>query len=178
MPTSYQVLTGLLSHIALMFLNFCVLLGVIESIRLFVEDIPPVNALILAYMLVHTFLMLSVQMGIQILELIRIRRPTLLISYYFQFSDEETIPVPMLDPTKSRLAVLILLLVVSGGPILYPLFAVYGFILAYAHIVAIALEPSAIVHYFELFLNWMPPILGIIVMILIVSIVIIEFKHI
>ena len=104
--------------------------------------------------------------------------PTFLISYYFHFSDEEVIPITLLDPTKSRLAVLILLLVITGGPILYPIFTLYGFFIVYAYLVAIVLDPSTILLYFELFLfNFMPPILFLIVVGIILSVVIIEFKH-
>ncbi|TFG09743.1 hypothetical protein EU538_04055 [Candidatus Thorarchaeota archaeon] len=177
MADSRQILKGALVHLALFVVNFCVLVGVVDSFQIFQEDLPLLNTLILGYMLTHTFLLLSVQLGVQILELIRIRLPTFLPSYYFQFADDETIPMPLLDPTKSRLAFIVLLLVISGGPVFYPIFAVYGLLLVYAHVVIIALDPSTILGYFEIFLNWMPPILLIIVLVVILSIVIIEFKH-
>ncbi|TFF91075.1 hypothetical protein EU545_05765 [Candidatus Thorarchaeota archaeon] len=178
MPESRQILKGALTHLALFAVNFFVLLGVVDSFQIFQSDLPFLNTLILGYMLVHTFVLLSVQLGVQILELLRIRMPTFLPSYYFQFEDDETIPLPLLDPTKSRLAFIVLLLVLSGGPVFYPIFAVYGFLLAYAHLVIIALDPSTILGYFEIFLNWMPPILLLIVGLVILSIVVIEFKHI
>lgn len=103
--------------------------------------------------------------------------PTFLVSYYFQLEDNEIIPVPLLDPTRSNLALIILLLVISGGPVFYPIFAIYGFLLTYAHIVTIVLNPSVIVAYFELFLNWTPPLMLLIVGIVVISIVIIEFRH-
>lgn len=121
--------------------------------------------------------MLSIQLGVQILELVRVRMPTFLISYYFQFEDNETIPIPLLDPTKSHLALIILLLVLSGAPVFYPIFAIYGYLLTYAHLVRIVLDPSTIVGYFEIFLNWMPPLMLVIVAIVVLSIVIIEFRH-
>lgn len=178
MPERAQIIRGALGHMALFVINFCVLVGVVDSFQIFQEDLPILNALILGYMLVHTLALLSVQLGVQILELLRVRKPTFLPSYYFQFDDDEIIPFSLLDPTKSRLALLVLLLVISGGPVFYPIFAVYGFLLIYAHLVVIALDPSTIVGYFELFLNWMPPILLLIVLMVILSIVIIEFKHI
>ncbi len=178
MPERAQIIRGAFGHMALFVINFCVLVGVVDSFQIFQEDLPILNALILGYMLVHTFALLSVQLGVQILELLRVRKPTFLPSYYFQFDDDEIIPVSLLDPTKSRLALLVLLLVISGGPVFYPIFAVYGFLLIYAHLVVIALDPSTIVGYFELFLNWTPPILLLIVLMVILSIVIIEFKHI
>ena len=158
-------------------INFFVLVGVVESFQLLTSDLPLVNTLILGYMLIHTSLMLSIQLGVQILELVRVRMPTFLISYYFQFEDNETIPIPLLDPTKSHLALIILLLVLSGAPVFYPIFAIYGYLLTYAHLVRIVLDPSTIVGYFEIFLNWMPPLMLVIVAIVVLSIVIIEFRH-
>jgi hypothetical protein len=116
-------------------------------------------------------------MGIQVLELVRIKKPTLLISYYFQFDDNEAIPIPLLDPTKSKLAVLILFLVISGGPILFPIFAIYGTLFMYEYLLIHPLNASLIIEYFGIFLNWMPPIIGIILLILILSVIIIEFRH-
>lgn len=176
-----KILKGVFGHIALFMINFFVLVGIIESMQLFYNPsfpLPFLEGLLLGYMLIHTIALLSVQLGVQLLELIKIRMPTFLISYYFQFSDDEVIPVPLLDPTKSRLAVLILLLVITGGPILYPIFTLYGFFSAYARIVQIVFDPSIILYYFELFLfQVMPPILFFIVITIILSIVIIEFKH-
>ncbi|MFW9850854.1 MAG: hypothetical protein ACFFF4_17135 [Candidatus Thorarchaeota archaeon] len=172
-----SVLRGAFGHLALLVLNFLVLVGIIESIQIFSFDLPLLNLLVLGYMLLHTTTLLSVQLGVQILEMIRIRRPTLLIGYYFQMEDSQTIPIKLLDPTKSKLAVLVLLLVVTGGPILYPIFAVYGFLLVYSFIAVIPLDPITILYYFGLFLNWMPPILAFIVGMIIISIVIVEFKH-
>ncbi|MBS3795313.1 MAG: hypothetical protein KGY80_10470 [Candidatus Thorarchaeota archaeon] len=177
MARSKKVIKGAVGHLALFVLNFFVLVGVIESLQLFNENLPFLNVLLLGYMLIHTFSLLSIQLGIQILELIRIRMPTFLPTYYFQFSDEEAIPIPLLDPTKSKLAVLIILLVISGGVILYPIFAIYGFFLTQAHLLVIALEPAVILDYFGIFLNWMPPIIAFIVAIVILSIVAVEFRH-
>jgi hypothetical protein len=175
-----QLVKDAIGHIALLLVNFSVLVGIIQSLQLFFDTsnpLPILNSLLLGYMLIHTFLMLSVQLGIQILEIIKIRSPTLLILFYFKFSDEESIPITLLDPTKSRLAVLILLLVISGGPVLFPIFAVYGFLLVWGYLAIIALDPSTLIQLFEQFLNWVPPLLGIIVLVIVVSIVMIEFRH-
>ncbi|MHA1638243.1 MAG: hypothetical protein ACTSUB_09545, partial [Candidatus Thorarchaeota archaeon] len=163
--------------LVLFLLSFVVLVGVIESMQLFVEDIPLVNAIILGFMVGHTMILWSVQIGVQILEIVRIKSPTLLISYYFRFDDNETIPIPLLDPTKNKIAVLTLFLVITGGPIIYPIFAVYGTLFMYEYLLVNPLFPSLIIEYFGIFLNWMPPIIGIILLILILSVVIVEFRH-
>lgn len=177
MVTNIQYLKGTIGHLFLFLVNFSVLVGIIESLQLFTPSLPILNAMVLGYMLVHTFILLSVQQGVQILELIRMRMPTVLITYYFEISDQETIKVPLFDPTKNRLAVIILLLVITGGPILYPIFAVYGFLLVWGHLTIIALDPARIVQYFGIFLNYAPPLLLIIAAVIIVSIVMIEVKH-
>ena len=141
------------------------------------HPIPILNALLLGYMVVHTSLLLSIQLGIQVLEMIKVRSPTILVTYYFKFSDQETIPLPLLDPTKSRLAVIVLFLVISGGIVLYPIFAIYGFLIIIARIPIIALSPSIIINYFIIFLNYVPPLLLIAVVIIVLSIVMIEFRH-
>lgn len=172
---------GILGHIFLFFVNFSVLVGIVESLQLFTDStlpsLPILNALLLGYMLIHTFTLLSIQLGVQVLELIKIRFPTILALYYFQVSDQETIPVPLLDPTKSRLAVIILILVISGGPILYPIFAVYGFLLVWGHLTIITLDPSTILEYFGIFLNYVPPLMIIVAGLIILSILMIERRH-
>ena len=161
MVTKFQYLKGTIGHLFLFLVNFSVLVGIIESLQLFTPSLPILNAMVLGYMLCHTFILLSVQQGVQILELIRMRLPTVLITYYFEISDEETIKVPLFDPTKNRLAVFIILLVLT----------VWG------HLAIIALDPARIVQYFGIFLNYAPPLLLIIAAVIIVSIVMIEMKH-
>ncbi len=177
MADTKRILTGVVGHLALFFINFCVLVGVIESLQLFTPDLPILNALVLAFLLIHVFSFLSVQLGIQVLEFIRVRMPTILVAYYIRLDDQEAIRIPLLDPTKSRLAVIILLLIVTGAPIIYPMFAIYGFFMVSAHLLVIALDPSVILSYFGIFLNWMPPIIALIVAMIIMSIVIVEFSH-
>ena len=158
-------------------LDFVVLVGVIESFQFFLADTPLINAIILGYMIANTILLFSIQIGVQILELVRIKKPTLLVSYYFSIDDNEVIPIPLLDPTKSKLAVFILLLVITGGPIFYPIFAIYGTLFMGEYLLIHPLNPTLIIEYFQIFLNWMPPIIGVILLILILSVVIIEFRH-
>ncbi len=132
------------------------------------------NTLVLGYMVSHTFVLLSIQLGVQILEFLKIRYPTFLLSYYFQLNHDEEISVPILDPTRNKLGVVTLLLIITGGPIIYPIFAGYGILVAFQLISRVGINPALM---FELFLNWMPPLIGVIVVIVIVSIVVIEFKQ-
>ncbi|MFW9957006.1 MAG: hypothetical protein ACFFCT_02955 [Candidatus Odinarchaeota archaeon] len=175
-----QLFKGLIGHLFLLFVNFSVLVGIIGGLQLFFDTMNPMpllNSLLLGYMLVHTCLMLSVQLGIQVLEIIKIRFPTILIWYYFKFDDNESIPIPLLDPTKTKLAILVLLLVISGGPVLFPIFAIYGFLFIWGYLTLIAVDPSTLIRLFAQFLNWMPPFLALIVFVIVASIVMIEFRH-
>jgi hypothetical protein len=177
MVSKTQYLKGAVAHLLLLLVNFSVLVGIIESLQLFTPELPILNALVLGYMLVHTFILLTVQQGVQILEFIKLKMPTVLIIYYFEISDQEAIKVPLFDPTKNQLAVIILLLVITGGPILYPIFAIYGFLLVWGHLTIIALDPARIVQYFGIFINYAPPLLLIIAAVIIISIMLIERKH-
>ncbi len=180
MVTMKQFVKGAIGHLVLLVFNFTVFLGIIWSMQLFFDvdnPLPFLNSLLLGYMIFHTSLLLSIQLGIQVLEIIKMRPPTILVAYYFKFSDQETIPLPLLDPTKSRLAVIILLLVISGGILLYPIFAIYGFLIIVVRVSIITLSPAIIIDYFIIFLNYVPPLLFIAVLIIVISIVMIEFKH-
>ncbi len=180
MVTAKQFLKGAVGHVFLLVVNFCVLVGIIMSFQLLshpTNPLPFLNELLLGFMIVHTSILLSIQLGIQILEIIKKRFPTFLITYYFEFSDQVAIPVPLLDPIKSKLAVVIILLILSGGIILYPIFAIFGMLLLWVRLPIIVLHPSTIITYFNLFLNLVPPLLLIAVAIIVFSIVMIEFKR-
>ena len=104
MVTGRQLLKGAILHILLLVVNFCVLVGIIVSIPLVMDSgisQSILNILLLGYMILHTSILLSIQIGIQILEITNKKLPTLLVLYYFRFSDQETIPDKILDPIKS-----------------------------------------------------------------------------
>ena len=175
-----QYLKGALAHVFMLIVNFCVLVGIIMSVQILAasfSSIPFLNALLLGYMIIHTSILLSIQLGVQGSELLKKRWPIVLIIYYFKFSDQETIPEPLLDPIESKLAVVIILLILSGGIVLYPIFAIVGIVLLWVRIPSIVLQPSTIVLYFIEFLNLVPPLLLIAVGLIVISIIIIEFKR-
>ena len=135
MVTGKQLLKGAIGHGLLLFVNFCVILGIITNLQNLVSpssSLPFLDQVLLSYMIIHTSILLSIQLGIQVLEIIKKKLPTLLIAFYFNISDEESIPNPLLDPIKSRIAVIIILLILSGGIILYPMFAIYVMLLLLA----------------------------------------------
>ena len=180
MVTLNKFLKGAIQHGFLLMVNFCVLLGIIMSLQLLVSPLNPIpflNVLLLGYMIIHSSILLSIQIGVQVLEIIKMRSPTILIAYYFEFDDQEIIPVPLLDPIKSKLAVIIILLTITGGILLYPIFAIYGMLHLWVRLPIIALHPSTIISYFALFLNLVPPLLLIGALAIILAIIMIEFKR-
>ena len=140
-------------------------------------ELPFLNALLLGYMIVHTSILVSIQLGVQVSELLKKKMPILLITYYFGFSDQESIPEPLLDPIKSKLAVIIILLILSGGLVLYPIFAIVGMLLLWVRIPIIVLQPSTIILYFSVFLNLVPPLLLLAIGLIVLSIIMVEFKR-
>jgi len=175
-----QYLKGAVAHAFLLLVNFCVLVGVIMSAQILLDSsssIPFLNSILLGYMIIHTSILLSIQLGVQGTEFLKKRWPIVLITYYFRFSDQETIPEPLLDPVKSKLAVVIILLILSGGIVLYPIFAIVGMMLLWVRIPIIVLQPSTIVQYFMVFLNLVPPLLLIAVGLIVISIILVEFKR-
>ena len=180
MVTKKQFLKGALAHVFLLVVNFCTLLGIITSIPLLAgpsDSLPILNLVLLGYMVIHTSILLSIQLGFQVFEIVKIRYPTVLIAYYFNISDEDSISIPLLDPIKSKIAVLIILLIISGGIVLYPIYAVTGMLLLLFRLPNILLNPETIINYFENFLNLVPPLLLIAVAIIVLSIIMIEFKR-
>jgi len=180
MVTARQLMKGAFAHAFLLIVNFCVLLGILISIPLVIDlanEQSILNSLLMGYMIFHSIFLLSIQIGIQILEITKKKFPTLLVSYYFRFSDQETIPDRMLDPIKSKLAVIIILLIISGGVIIYPFFAVLGFMTLLVRIPVIVLNPPVIITFFDIFINLIPPLLLLFVVLIVLSIVMIEFKH-
>jgi len=180
MTTRKQYLTGSITHGFLLFVNFCVLLGIITNLQLLASSsssLPILNQVLLGYMVIHTSILLSIQLGIQVLEMIKKKFPTLLIAYYFSIGDEDTIPDRILDPIRSRIAVIVILLTLSGGIIIYPIFAVYGMMLLVVRLPNILVNPTTIISYFVIFLNLVPPLLLLTVAIIVLSIIMIEFKR-
>ena len=171
---SVNYIKGLVEHVILLMINFLCFVGLIESMQFFTNDLPILNTLLLGFMFIHTFILLSIQLGVQILQFLKVRKPTLLIAYYFQVSDEEVISIPILDPTKNILGVLVILLVISGGPVFYIIFTGYGALVAINLILRVGLDVGTM---FVLFLNWIPPLIFAIVFLIIISVVALEFRH-
>jgi len=87
--------------------------------------------LVLLYGSFLCLLLLPIQTGLQLDALIRYDLPPFLLSYYFQYDVDKKLPHDVLEPVKSRLGVIVLILLLAGGYVAWPFFAVYGFILIY-----------------------------------------------
>ena len=175
-----QYLKFAIAHGLLLFVNFCVILGILMSAQLLAtsyQSLPILDLVLLGYMVSHTAILVTIQLGVQASEFLKKKWPILLISYYFGFEDNEPIPDPLMDPIKSKLAVVIVLLIVSGGLVLYPIFAIVGFMLLAVRIPNLVLQPSTIILYFREFLNLVPPLLLLPAAVIVLSIIMIEFKR-
>ena len=87
--------------------------------------------LVLLYGSFLCLLLLPIQTGLQLDALIRYDLPPFLLSYYFQYDVDKKLPHDVLEPVKSRLGVIVLILLLAGGYVAWPFFAIYGFILIY-----------------------------------------------
>lgn len=87
--------------------------------------------LVLLYGSAICLLLLPIQSGLQLDALIRFDLPPFLLSYYFQYDVDKKLPHEVLEPVKSRLGVLVLILLLAGGYVAWPFFTAYGFVLVY-----------------------------------------------
>lgn len=87
--------------------------------------------LLLLYGSTLCLLLLPVQTGLQLDSLIRFDFPPFLLSYYFQYDVDKKLPHDILEPVKSRLGVIVLILLLAGGYVAWPFYTAYGFILIY-----------------------------------------------
>jgi len=87
--------------------------------------------LILLYGSAICLLLLPIQTGLQLDALIRFDLPPFLLSYYFQYDVDKKLPHDVLEPVKSRLGVIVLILLLVGGYVAWPFFIAYGLVLVY-----------------------------------------------
>ena len=87
--------------------------------------------LILLYGSAVCLLLLPIQAGLQLDALIRFDVPPFLLSYYFQYDVDKKLPHEVLEPVKSHLGVVVLILLLAGGYVAWPFFIAYGLVLVY-----------------------------------------------
>ena len=127
-------LIKLIKYIALHAFTFLMVIVPLYAVTITLPLIFPPRELfdlILLYGSAICLLLLPIQTGLQLDALIRFDLPPFLLSYYFQYDVDKKLPHEVLEPVKSRLGVLVLILLLAGGYVAWPFFIVYGFILVY-----------------------------------------------
>lgn len=82
--------------------------------------------IMLLYAWMLTLLILPIQAGIQVWSILRLQPTPLLLSYYFQYNTTQDLPHRFLDPVRSRIGLITVILLLIGGIIAWPIFSVYG----------------------------------------------------
>ena len=84
----------------------------------------------LIYGIILLIPLIGIQLGLQLYALFTLDECPVLLFYYFQYSDDE-IPHTILDPTKSNIGLIVLILLLIGGYMAWPIYSIYGLILSY-----------------------------------------------
>ncbi len=175
--TKKQLIIGIIAHIFVFTFVLITLYAIMEVYPIIFNIEDPIYAVILAYAIINALFLLSVQLGFQISNFGKIRRPPFLLSYYFMFDEDKELDREALDPTKSRLAVLILIFLLAGGYVILPAFYIYGIVLIISKIPRLKLGFDIILDYPLRFLRLIPPLFLVLIIFIIISVILIELKH-
>jgi len=174
--TKRQLAVGIIAHIFVFIFVLVTLYAIVEVYPL-IFQIDILYAIIFAYAIINSLFLLSVQLGLQISHFGKIRRPPFLLSYYFMFDEDKELDREALDPTKSSLAVLILIFLLAGGYVILPSFFIYGTILIISKIPRVKFGLDIFLDYPLRFLRVIPPLFLTLIIFIIVSVILIELKH-
>ena len=81
------------------------------------------------YAWILTLLILPIQAGVQVWSALRLEPTPLLLIYYFQHDASRNLPHQFLDPVYSRIGLATVILLLLGGVVAWPSYAVYGTLL-------------------------------------------------
>jgi hypothetical protein len=73
-----------------------------------------------------TVLVLPIQAGVQVWSAIRLEPTPFLIIYYFQHDAVHNLPHGFLDPVRSRIGLATVVILLIGGLVAWPVYAIYG----------------------------------------------------
>ena len=138
---------------------------------------PSLQILILFYGSILCLFILPIQLGLGIASFIKFEDPPLLLLIYFQY-DQEELPMDILDPTKSGIGVLVLLALLFGGYVAWPLFASYGI---YYLILPLLVRPPFALEEIFFLVNQLSIAMGLPLIVyffaVMIAIIIIERRH-
>ena len=132
------------------------------------------------YGIIVTLPLIGVQFGIQLYSLFNHESTPLLLVYYFQHDADIPLPHPILDPIKSRIGLLSLVLLLIGGLIAWPIYFVYGVYLWYEFYFSLPskITPIYLRYLTERVASTIPPLLGIFLILIALSVALIERRYI
>ncbi len=87
----------------------------------------PFTSVILLYGGILCFFLVPVQLAIGLVAFFQYQPPSFVLLVYFQ-SDQKPLPDPLLDPLQSKVGFIVLVALIGGGYIAWPLYAFYGLI--------------------------------------------------
>jgi len=82
--------------------------------------------LVLLYSWVLTLILLPVQAGVQLWTAAHLTATPILLTYYFQYDATRTLPHRFLDPVRSRIGLGTVVILLLGGLVAWPVYAVFG----------------------------------------------------
>ncbi len=124
-----QIGSFLLTHFCSGILTFLAMYGV-ANVGLGFS--PNLLAVMFVYSWGLTLLLLPIQAGIQIWSLLRVQPTPILLFYYFQYDAATNLPHRFLDPVRSRIGLITVILLLIGGLVAWPIYSVYGIFLLIA----------------------------------------------
>ncbi|MHA1838952.1 MAG: hypothetical protein ACTSYO_03190 [Candidatus Ranarchaeia archaeon] len=146
------------------------------SIVEFFTDIQLIVSVLLYGGLLCLFL-IPIQMGVGFVAFFKYKPPPFLLSVYFQY-DQKELPDPLLDPLKSRVGIVVLIALLAGGYIAWPLYAIYGLYIIISLFMAIPVySPEAMIVFIEgLAFAMSIPLIGLFIFLLI-GVLAVEKRH-
>jgi hypothetical protein len=120
-----HLVTGILTALAMYGVA-----NVILALQVMLFEVSPQYAWMLIGLLYYswflTLLVLPIQAGLQTWSLLHLQPAPLLISYYFQHDATTNLPHRFLDPVQSRIGLVTVIILLSGGLVAWPIFSFYG----------------------------------------------------
>ncbi|MCD6483595.1 MAG: hypothetical protein J7L47_00630 [Candidatus Odinarchaeota archaeon] len=144
--------------------------------------IPPISILdwYFVYGIIVTLPLIGVQFGIQLYSAFNRESTPILLIYYFQYDADAPLPHPILDPIKSKIGLLSLVLLLIGGLIAWPIYFLYGIYLWYEFYFSLPSEitPTYLRYLTKRVASAIPPLLGIFLILIALSVALIERRYI
>lgn len=85
--------------------------------------------IMMLYSWVLTLVILPIQAGVQVWSVLRFEPTPILLTYYFQHDATGVLPHHFLDPVRSRSGLISVVVLLLGGLLAWPIYAVYGALL-------------------------------------------------